>query len=168
MAIDPRKQYLEAALKAAEEQISPIHDFGVGLIAWAENKGWDKDARHVRLHQNPVGERERAEWEREVAVFNKAADYVQSGMAVKDNDIGFNANCFAVNLVVHDRDRLTQDRVSALSEFIHTQPHLNEALSEYCAPFAREALAKQAQSSRPSELASPDDALSRRSRGRRM
>ena len=62
-------------------------------------------------------------------------------------------------------ERVQQDPVQAMSEWIDSFPRARQAVDRYCAAQAKQDLSMVAQSARPGDLASPDDALARRSRG---
>jgi len=67
------------------------------------------------------------------------------------------------------RERLQTEPVNVMSEWIDQHPRAREAVDTYCAAKAQEDLARMAQRARPSDLASPEEALAlRRNRGRMM
>lgn len=65
-------------------------------------------------------------------------------------------------------DRVQQDPVQAMSDWIDSFPRARQAVDTYCAARAKEDLAGLAQGVRPGVLASPDEYMERRSRGRAM
>lgn len=71
---------------------------------------------------------------------------------------------------IKHRDRLSSDPVNVMSDWIDQHPRARLAVDTYCAARAQEDLARLAQSQRPagSDLASPDEAMARRNRGRMM
>lgn len=67
-------------------------------------------------------------------------------------------------------DRLRKDPVDLMSEWIDQHPRAQAVVDNYCAKLAQEDLARFAQSQRPagSDLASPDEVIARRNRGRML
>lgn len=65
-------------------------------------------------------------------------------------------------------DRVQQDPIQAMSDWIDSFPRARQAVDTYCAARAKEDLAGLAQSARVGGLASPDEYMERRSRGRAM
>jgi len=66
-------------------------------------------------------------------------------------------------------DRLQSDPVNVMSDWIDQHPRARLAVDTYCAARAQDDLARLAQTARPNDLASPEEALAlRRNRGRMM
>lgn len=63
---------------------------------------------------------------------------------------------------------IESDPIQAMSDWIDSFPRARQAVDTYCAARAKEDLASLAQSARVGGLASPDDYMERRSRGRAM
>jgi len=65
-------------------------------------------------------------------------------------------------------DRLQSDPVNVMSDWIDQHPRARQAVDTYCANKAQEDLTRLAQTARATDLASPEEAMARRNRGRMM
>lgn len=157
-----RRELIEQAFEAAEKQTGPVLDLGIGRYGFAYRQGMD-----TRLEDST--DRQKVEDARNQHVFREAARTLAK-------EAGFSTEYF-----IHQRHRgphefahfeatrLSAEREVVMNEWIDQDPSGKRAVDEYCAARAREDLANQAQESRPTEsLASPDEYMARRNRGRCM
>lgn len=74
----------------------------------------------------------------------------------------------AVEWAMKHDDQVLSDPIQAMSDWIDTFPRARAAVDAYCASQAKQDLVFIANSSRADNLASPEEALGRRNRGRAM
>lgn len=111
-------------------------------------------------------------WARVFGLASKAigqkADF-KNGVDFQDYVDGQGFPDTAAEWAIKNGDRVQQDPIQAMSDWIDYFPRARVPVDNYCAARAQEDLARLAQTARPNDLASPEEALAlRRNRGRAM
>lgn len=158
-----RRELIEQSFAVAEQQTGPVLDLGIGRYGFAYRKGMD-----TRLEDST--DRQEAEVERNQHVFREATKHIAKVSDFDDQSYFSSTYDSGADFSHRYPERLGDDRLNAMDDWISQHIRAQPAVDEYCAARERDELAKQAQTARPqdSDLASPERALSRRSRGRAM
>lgn len=155
-----RRELIEQSFAAAEKFTGPVLDLGIGRYGFAYRQGMD-----TRLEDGV--QRQEVDEKRNQHVFREAAKHIASAADFDDQSYFSSSYDSGVDFSYRYPERLGDDRLNAMSDWINQHPRAQPAVDEYCAVRAKEALANQAQISRPANaLASPDEYMARKSRGR--
>ena len=162
MSLHHRRELIEQSFDAAEKQTGPVLDLGIGRYGFVYRQGMD-----TRLEDSAT--RQEAEQQRNQHVFRQATKHIGAVTDFDDQSYFSSSYDSGADFSYRYPERLGSDRVNAMDDWISQHSRAQPAVDEYCASRAREELSNQAMA-RPqdSNLASPDEALARRSRGRRM
>lgn len=155
---------IRQAFAYADRLVGEVHDIGLGAFAYA-----DLTQGEVRVNTHET--LEEAKENQAIHRFQLAALHVKKEAGFQDPPLyGIfmysweGAAVFATN----NREQLQYAPVSVMEEYIDQHGDGKEAVSKLCAERAQNELAKTAKKSRPSDLASPEEALTRRNRSRCM